>query len=86
MKPLTKQKYIATWYINVGNVPPGDVPSYMEAAKKSLGGGLDDPWYELKAFLEAAVHGYFIPVRTGETRLELQEVEVRIEDYDEETS
>lgn len=84
MKQLTKRKYVATWLIDVTGVAPGDIWTYINAFKKSMGGTEENPWYELEVFLEAAVFGFFIPMRdNGPSRLELQQIEIKV-DYDEE--
>ena len=65
MKQSTK-KFIATWYINVGPIPSKDIPAYMAATKAAL----NSP--PLKDFLGVDnVVTYFIPIREGQTKLEV---------------
>lgn len=86
MKPLIKRKYLATWYVNVKNIDPSQIHRYIDAFKQSLSRGASSPWHELEVFLEAPVLGYFIPTEDFDTRLEVQEIRFRVENYDEETS
>lgn len=78
MKSLTKRKYIAHWYVNVGELALSQVPNYLDSFKKVVSGGCDNPWHELEIFLEAPIFGYFIPTRLCETKLIIQEIVVRI--------
>jgi len=86
MRLLTKRKYLATWYVNVDDVDPSQVYKYLDAFKSAIARGAGSPWYELEVFLEAPVLGYFIPVRGSDTRIEVQEITFRTEDYNEEAS
>lgn len=60
------------FYINVGNIHPEDVGAYMEAVQNALAPeDLKDGVPSLKDTLEpGAWEDLFIPVRTGETRVE----------------
>lgn len=65
MKQSTK-KFIATWYINVGNIRSIDAISYMKTVKVTFDSS------KLEKLLGVDnVATYFIPTRTGETRLEI---------------
>lgn len=76
-----KRCYIAIWYIDIGLVLPNDVISYMAATKKSMTGeGYLGPFAELEEKLDADVVGYFIPVRGGGTRFDIEEMSFEVEE------
>lgn len=81
MKPLIKKKYLAFWYVNVDQADNDQFVTQQRIIDdfiRTVSNGADNPWHELEVFLEAAVLGYFIPVKNKPTSLEIKEFEFRI--------
>lgn len=60
------------FYLNVGSIHPMDIPSYVEAVKTALQMQTNDDGNQFVAVMqkEGRWEDLFIPVRTGETRVE----------------
>jgi len=66
---MTEKSYIFIWKIDVGNVAPSDVPTYMSAIKQSVG----NVEGKLNHLLNADVEEYFIPVTNESSNLDIVE-------------
>jgi len=65
------KSYIFIWYIDVADISNGDISSYMESVKKTLGGER-----KLEDMLNGEVVEYFIPCRNILPRLEVLEFNI----------